>query len=84
MTKLGHIIKIKVIVGTIRISEVGKALQMIGMKANIIEVIKEMLRIEKGHMTEVDIGIEIIEEDLVEKEEIVNLEIEVDPLLGGK
>ena len=47
-------------------------------------MIEETLRIETGHMTGVDVGIEIIEEDLVGVEETVDLGIKVDPPQGMK
>ena len=81
MTKAGHIIKIEVMIGTIKISEVWATLEMIQIKVNILEVSEGTLRRETGHMTEVEAGIEIIEEDLVGIEETVDLEIQVDLLL---
>ena len=48
MTKAGHMIKAEVIIGTIRTSEVGTTLEMIGIEVNIIEVIEEILRIGTG------------------------------------
>ena len=53
MTKAGNMFKTKVIIGTIRIFEVGTTLEIIGIEVNIIEVIEETLRTETGHMTEV-------------------------------
>ena len=47
-------------------------------------VIEETLRIETGHMMEVEIGIKITEKDLVRIEETVDLTIEVDQPLGIK
>ena len=60
--KAGHMIKIEVIIGTIKISEVGTALEMVGMEVNMINVIEETLRMGAGNMIEVESGIEIIEE----------------------
>ena len=57
-------IKVEVIIETIRISVVGKGLGMIGIEVYVIEVIEETLKMETGHMTEVEAGIEIMEEDL--------------------
>ena len=51
---------------------------MIGIEVNIIKVIEETLRTETNHMTEVEAGIEITEEDLAGIEENVDLGIEVD------
>ena len=64
MTKAGHLMEIEVIIGTIRISEIGTTLERIGIAGNMIKVIEETLRIETGHMTEVEAGIETTEEDL--------------------
>ena len=50
MTNAGHMIEIEAILGTIRISEVGITLEMIGIK--------------KSHMIEEEAGVEIIQEDL--------------------
>ena len=59
-------IKIEFIIGIIRISGAGTTLEMMGIEVYIIiEVIEEILRRETGHMTEVEAGIETIEEDLV-------------------
>ena len=48
------------------------------MEVNIKEVIEETLRIETGHMTNIDVRIEIIEKDLVGIEETMDLGIEAD------
>ena len=61
-----------------------KTLEMIIAEVNIIEVIEEILRIETGHMTEAEVGIEIIEEGLVRIEETVYLGIGVYPPPGIK
>ena len=82
--KAGHMIEIEETIGTIRILEVGTTLERIGIELNIIKVTEETLRIETGHITEVEAGIEVIEEDLAGTEETVDLEIEVDQLLGTK
>ena len=65
--------------GTIRISEEGTTLEIIGIEVNIIEMIEETSRTEIGSSR-----IKAIEEDLVGIEETVNLGIEVDPLIGIK
>ena len=57
---------------------------MIRIEVNIIEGIEDTLRMETGHITEVDARIAIIKEDIVGIEETVDLGIEVDPLLGIK
>ena len=53
MTRVGHMREIEVRIGTIRISEVGTRLKMIGIEINILEVIGETLRTGTGHMREV-------------------------------
>ena len=82
MTKASYMIKIEVKAGIIRTSEVGTTLENTGIEVNIIEVIAETLRIETGHVTEVEARIEVIVEDLGGIEEIVDLGIVVDPTLG--
>ena len=67
MTKAGHMLKIEVIRGTIRISEVETTLEIIGIEVNIIAVIEEALKKDTCYMKEVETGIEITEEDLVGK-----------------
>ena len=57
-------IKVEVVIGTIRTSEVEATLEMIGVEVNIVEVKGASLRIETGHMTEVEAGIDMIEKDL--------------------
>ena len=52
----GNFIKVKVIIGTIRISEVGTILEMMGIEVNLIEVIEETLRIKTDHIIEVEMG----------------------------
>ena len=49
---------------------------MIGIGLNIIKEIEETFRIDTGSLTEVEAGIEAIEEDLVGKEETIYLAIE--------
>ena len=56
MTKADDIIQREIIIGTIRISNVGTTLEMIGINVNIMEVIEETLRIETSHMIEVEAG----------------------------
>ena len=51
---------------------------MVRIQENEILVIEETLRTETGHMTEIEAGIETIEEDLVGIEETVDLRIEAD------
>ena len=82
--KTGHMIEIKVIIGTIRILEVGTTLEMTGIQVNMIKVIEETLSIETGHVTKVEVEIKIIEEDLVGIEETVYLGMEVNPPPGIK
>ena len=50
----------------------------------MIKVIEEILRTETDHMTEVEAGIEIREEDSIGLEETAYLGTEVDPDLGIK
>ena len=64
MTRAGHMIEIKVTIGTMRILEVGTTSEMTAIEVNVIEVIEETLRTETGYVTEEEAGIEIIEEDL--------------------
>ena len=40
MTKEGHMIKVEAIIGTIRSSEVGVTIQIIGIEVGILEVIE--------------------------------------------
>ena len=61
MTKKGHMVKIGLMIGIIRIFEAEASLEMVE-----IEMTEEFLGIEKGHMTEVEI--ETIKEDLIETE----------------
>ena len=84
MKQAGHMIEIEVIIGTIRILEIGSTLEMIEIEVNIIGVIKETLRMEIGHMTKEEVGIKVMEEDLVGKEQTVDLGIEVDQSLEIK
>ena len=85
-------IDVEVIIGTIRISMVGTIqnfrgrnnLEMIGREVHIIEMIEETLRIETGHMREVEAEAEIIEEDVVGTEEAMDLGIELGPTLEIK
>ena len=79
-----HIIEIKVNIGTIRILETGTTLEVIGIEVNILQVIGETWRTERGHVIEVDAGIDIIEEDPVGTEETAHLGMEEDPHLGIK
>ena len=76
--KADHMVELEVIIGIIKILEVGTTLEMTGIEVNMIKVIEETLRRETAHMTEVEASIGIIEEDLVGIEEIVNLGIEED------
>ena len=46
LEKAGYVIEIEVIIGIIRSSEAGTSLEMTGIEINIIEVIKETLKIE--------------------------------------
>ena len=79
---MGHIIKIEIIIGTIKISEAGTTLEMIGIGINMKKkMFQETLRTETGHMTVAEAGIEIILEDSLGTEETVDLEIEVNPCL---
>ena len=55
-----------------------------GIEVNIIKVIEETLRIETGHIKEVEVRIGITEENVVQIEEKVDLELDVDPPLGIK
>ena len=48
------------------------------MGVNIIEVIEETVRKEIGHMTDVEAGIDMVEEGIAGIEETVDLGIEVD------
>ena len=85
MTKAVHMIKEEVIIGNIRISEIGITLRddwNIG-KYNRGDT-RNFKDIDIGHMTEVESEIERIEEDLVGIEETVDLGIEVEPPLGMK
>ena len=41
MTKAGYMTEIEVTIGTIRISEVGTTLEMIGIEVNVVNVIEE-------------------------------------------
>ena len=73
ITKAGHLTKGEVIIGIIRTLQVGATIKMAGIEVNIIQVIKETLRIETGHMTELEAGIEKIQQDIGGIEEIVDL-----------
>ena len=51
-------------IGTIRTSEEGTTLEMIGMKVNMVEEVEDILRSKICHMTEAKVGMEMILEDL--------------------
>ena len=72
MTEASHMIK-----GIIKTLAELPTLEMRGIEVNIIEVIEETLRIEPGHIIDLEVGIEIIDEDLLGMEETVDLGIEV-------
>ena len=57
---------------------------MMGIDISILEVKEETLHIKTGLMTETEVEIKVIEEDLVGIEETVDLEIGVDSPLGIK
>ena len=61
MTKIGHMVKMSIMIRIIRTSEAEVTLEIIE-----IEVTEEILGIGKGHMTKTEVEIEIIEEDLIE------------------
>ena len=84
MALAGQMIKIEFRIGKISISEVRTALEMIGIEVNIIKVIGGTLKIETGHMTEVEVGIEIIEKHVIGIEETVDLGLDTDSPLGIK
>ena len=84
MTKAGIMRKVEVIIGIIRTSEVGTTLEMVGIEVDIMEVSKEILRIERGHITEVEAGIKMTGEDLGGIDEIVDIEVGVGQTLGIK
>ena len=65
MIEAGHMIEIKVIIGTIRILEEGTVLEMIGIEVNIIHIIEEHLRTDTDHTIEAKVEIETIKEDPV-------------------
>ena len=83
MMTAGHIIKLEVIIGTMRTLEVGVTTEIIGIEVNIVQVVEGTLRIETGHMKEAEAGIGIIVEDLG-AEERVDLEIDIDLTLRVK
>ena len=56
-------IKVEVITATIRTLEVGVTLDIPEIKVNIVEVIEGISRIETGHKTETEAGIEMVAED---------------------
>ena len=84
MTKASHMIKVEVIIGTLRTLDMGVTINVIVTEVNINEVIEGNLRIEQCHMTEAKAGIQMIIEDLGEAEETVDLEIEINLALGTK
>ena len=57
---------------------------MIGIKVNVMDAIEETSGIETDHMTELEVGIEMIEEDLVGIEETGYPGVEVDLPTGIK
>ena len=84
MTNASHMLKIEVIIRTTRISEAVTILEMIGIEINIIKVIEETFSTDTGHITEIEAGIEMIEEELVGIEETMDLGMEADPSLWIK
>ena len=60
MTMAGHMIKRKVTIRTIRISVVETTLEMIRIEINKIKMIEETSWKETGHITQAEVGIEII------------------------
>ena len=72
MTKTGHMMRVKVMKGTTRTSQVGTTSEILG-----VEVIERTLRIETSHMTQVEAGIYMILEDLEGAKERVDQEIEI-------
>ena len=56
MPKADHMIKVEVIIGTVRTLEVGVTIKIIGLGVNIVEMIEGTLRIETGHVTEAEAG----------------------------
>ena len=81
MTQIGHTVKVSLMIGIIRILEAEATLKVIE-----IVVTETILVIEKGHMTEADVEIETMEENLTEIEvgKIQDPEVEEDQPLETK
>ena len=81
ITKASHIIKVDIVTGIIKTSKVGTTLEFIEIVVNIKDLICENLRIDTGHMAEVEVGIEMIWMIKEWVEEIGDLAVEVYSIL---
>ena len=67
--EIKSLIEASVLIGTIRYSQVGAILEMIGIEVNMAEVIEEISRMKTGLIIEAEVEIGMMVEDLGAAEE---------------